>query len=298
MNTMRVFLHDLLFEQDPAGFQQRLDVFLRIASRHHIRALLVLFDSVWDPFPRLGKQKDPTPGVHNSGWVQSPGANALEDSTQYPRLKKYVQAVIGKLSKDNRVLGWDLWNEPDNTNGGQYHKEEPPNKVMVVDTLLVRVFQWARAVDPLQPLTAGVWVGDDWGSYEKLNPTAKIIISNSDIISFHNYDNVEEFEKRITSLLNYNRPMICTEYMARPRNSTFQNTLPLAKKYHIGVYNWGFVQGKSQTNYPWDSWDKPYTSEPTLWFHDVFRTDGTPYKQEEVDLIKKLTGKNNKNQSL
>jgi hypothetical protein len=298
MNTMRVFLHDLLYEQDPLGFLQRLDVFLRIASRHHIRPLLVLFDSVWDPFPRLGKQKDPTPGVHNSGWVQSPGANALEDSSQYPRLKKYVQAVIGKLSKDNRVLGWDVWNEPDNTNGGQYHKEEPANKVTIVDTLLVHVFQWARAVDPVQPLTAGVWVGDEWGSYEKLNPTAKIIMSNSDIISFHNYDNAEEFEKRIVSLLNYNRPMICTEYMARPRNSTFQNTLPLAKKYHVGVYNWGFVQGKSQTNYPWDSWDKPYASEPALWFHDVFRTDGTPYKQEEVDLIKKLTGKNNKNQNL
>ena len=291
MNTMRVFLHDLLYEQDAEGFITRINLFLKIASRHHIRPLFVLFDSCWDPFPKLGRQRDPQPRVHNSGWVQSPGANALADSTQYPRLKKYVISIVGKFAYDERVLAWDVWNEPDNTNGGAYAKEDPKNKVQIINYLLPKVFEWARSVNPSQPLTAGIWVGDDWSSFEHLNSTAKIMISNSDIISFHNYDNIQEFEKRLTSLLYYNRPVICTEYMARPRNSTFQNTLPLAKKYNIGVYNWGFVQGKTQTNYPWDSWDKTYTSEPPVWFHDVFRTDGTPYRQDEVDLIKKLTSK-------
>lgn len=289
MNTMRVFLHDLLYEQDPNGFFKRIDAFLRIAARHHIKPLFVIFDSVWDPFPRLGKQREPIPGVHNSGWVQSPGANALSDSTQHPRLKRYVIALVGRLSKDNRVLGWDVWNEADNTNGGDYHKKEPSNKVHIVDSLLVQVFEWARSVDPIQPLTSGVWAGDDWSSFDKLSTTAKIAISNSDIISFHCYENADNFEKRLISLTNYNRPIICTEYMARPRSSTFQAILPLAKKYNLAVYNWGFVSGKSQTIYPWDSWDKPYPSEPTLWFHDIFRSDGSPYKQDEVDLIKNLT---------
>lgn len=290
MNTMRVFLHDLLYEQDPAGFFKRVDVFLRIAARHHIRPLFVIFDSVWDPFPRLGKQREPIPGVHNSGWVQSPGANALSDSTQHPRLKRYVVALVSRYAKDSRVLGWDVWNEADNTNGGDYHKKEPFNKVHIVDSLLVKVFEWARSVDPIQPLTSGVWAGDDWSSFDKLSATAKIAISNSDIISFHCYENAEEFEKRLKSLTNYNRPIICTEYMARPRNSTFQAILPVAKKYNLAIYNWGFVSGKTQTIYPWDSWDKPYPSEPTIWFHDIFRSDGTPYKQEETDLIKSLTG--------
>src|SRR5215472_4087694 len=112
MNTMRVFLHDLLWEQDAPGFQKRLDQFLTIASRHHIRPLLVLFDSCWDPLPHPGKQNDPVPGVHNSGWVQSPGDKALADPGEVARFKRYVQGVVGAFAKDDRILGWDVWNEP------------------------------------------------------------------------------------------------------------------------------------------------------------------------------------------
>jgi hypothetical protein len=86
LNTMRVFLHDLLWQQDSRGFTKRIDTFLAIAAKHHIRPLLVLFDSCWDPNPKLGVQRAPTPGIHNSGWVQSPGAAALADFSQYPRL--------------------------------------------------------------------------------------------------------------------------------------------------------------------------------------------------------------------
>jgi len=110
MNTMRVFLHDLLWQQDAAGFKKRIDRFLTIASRHHIRPMFVLFDSCWDPLPHLGPQHPPTPGVHNSGWVQSPGAAALADISQYPRLKAYVQGLVGAFAKDDRILAWDVWN--------------------------------------------------------------------------------------------------------------------------------------------------------------------------------------------
>ena len=79
MNTMRVFLHDLLWQQDPDGFQQRINTFLTIAAKHHIRPIFVLFDSCWDPDPKLGPQRPPIPGVHNSGWVQGPGMPALRD---------------------------------------------------------------------------------------------------------------------------------------------------------------------------------------------------------------------------
>ncbi len=79
MNTMRVFLHNLLWEQDPKGFTERIDKFLAIADSHHIHPVFVLFDSCWDPHPKLGKQHPPVPGVHNSGWVQAPGAEVLSD---------------------------------------------------------------------------------------------------------------------------------------------------------------------------------------------------------------------------
>ncbi len=122
MNTMRVFLHNLLWEQDPKGFQQRIDAFLAIAARHHIKPVFVLFDSCWDPFPKLGPQHPPIPGVHNSGWVQAPGANVLSDPAQYPRLESYVKGVVGAFGNDRRMLAWDVWNEPDNSNDSSYGK--------------------------------------------------------------------------------------------------------------------------------------------------------------------------------
>ncbi len=290
MNTMRVFLHDLAYKQDPQGFIKRIEIFLNIAKRYNIKPLLVLFDSCWDPFPHTGKQHEPAPFLHNSGWVQSPGADALKDTAQYPRLQKYVTDIVTHFAKDQRVLGWDVWNEPDNTNNSSYNRFEPYEKIELVQALLQKVFVWARSANSSQPLTAAVWIGD-WSSDDKLRPIEKLMLEQSDIISFHNYDKAEEFEKRIQWLQRYNKPIICTEYMSRGNGSTFQGSLPAAKKYNVAAINWGFVSGKSQTIFPWDSWSKKYTGEPDLWFHDIFRKDGTPYKQEEVDLIKNLTTK-------
>jgi len=291
LNTMRVFLHDLPWQQDAAGFQKRIDTFLQIAAKHHIKPLFVLFDSCWDPQPQLGKQHAPKPGVHNSGWVQSPGAKALQDASQYPRLEAYVKGVVGAFAKDDRILGWDVWNEPDNGNGGSYKDLEPKNKNELVVALLPRAFAWARSAHPTQPLTSGVWK-DDWSVPEKLGPGAKIQIETSDVISFHSYDKPEVFEKRILSLQQYHRPLICTEYMARGNGSTFQGSLPIAKKYNVGAINWGLVAGKTQTYLPWDSWEHPYTDrEPSVWFHEIFRTDGKPYSAEETELIKRLTSR-------
>jgi len=291
LNTMRVFLHDLPWQQDPAGFQRRIDTFLQIAAKHHIKPLLVLFDSCWDPEPQLGKQHAPRPGVHNSGWVQSPGAKALQDAAQYPRLEAYVKGVVGAFAKDDRVLGWDIWNEPDNGNGGSYADLEPKNKNELVLALLPRAFAWARAAHPTQPLTSGVWK-DDWAVPEKLGPGARIQIEMSDVISFHSYDKAEVFEKKVIPLQLYHRPILCTEYMARGNGSTFQGTLPIAKKYNVAAINWGLVAGKTQTYLPWDSWQHPYTDrEPAIWFHEIFRIDGTPYRTEETAFIKEITGR-------
>ncbi|TDE16755.1 cellulase family glycosylhydrolase [Dyadobacter psychrotolerans] len=288
MNTMRVYLHDLLYQQDSVGFFKRLDVFLDITEKHKIKPVFVLFDSCWDPFPKLGTQRAPKPGVHNSGWVQSPGHDALKDSTQYPRLERYVKGTIAAFANDDRVLAWDIWNEPDNGNDSSYGKIELKNKTDYVLPLMTEAFAWARSENPSQPLTVGVWAGD-WTSHETLKPIEKVSIDQSDVISFHNYDSAQEFEKRIKQLQQYDRPMICTEYMSRGNGSFFEGSLPIAKKYNVGAINWGLVDGKSQTIYPWDSWRKTYTKEPDLWFHDIFRKDGTPYKKEETDLIRKLT---------
>ena len=291
MNTMRVFLHDLLWKQDAEGFKKRINEFLAICDKHKIRPVLVLFDSCWDPVPHLGKQRAPRPGIHNSGWVQSPGTQALQDPAQYPRLRAYVEGVVAAFGKDRRVLAWDVWNEPDNEGGGNYHELESPKKTELVLALLPQAFAWAREEHPQQPLTSGVWQGD-WSDPAKLARMAKEQLELSDITSFHNYANAKEFETRVKELQQYGRPIICTEYMARPMKSTFETILPVAKQYKVGAINWGFVQGKSQTYFPWDSWEHPYVSAPpAVWFHDIFRTDGKPYKEDEVAFIRKITGK-------
>jgi hypothetical protein len=299
MNTMRVFLHDLLWN-DSAGFTKRLDQFLGLCAKHKIRPMLVLFDSCWDPFPKLGKQHEPVPGIHNSGWLQSPGAAALTDESQYPRLEAYVKGVVGAFKNDNRILAWDIWNEPDNTNDNSYGKNnkklEPANKVALVTNLLPRVFEWARSAGATQPLTSGVWIyrtPADWQNPAKWSPMEKIQFENSDIITFHQYSNPTELEKVIPALESFGRPVICTEYMARGVNSKFQSHLPIAKKAKVGMINWGFVAGKTQTFLPWDSWQKPYVNgrEPAIWFHEVFKQDGTPVDPAEVAAIKQATGK-------
>ena len=293
MNTMRVFLHDLLWQQDSSGFKERIDQFLTIASKHHIRTVLVLFDSCWDPHPQLGPQHPPIPGVHNSGWVQSPGAKALSDPAQYGRLKAYVQGVAGRFANDSRVLAWDVWNEPNNGDG-PYSKAELENKVDYENRLLPQVFGWARAMNPTQPLTSAVWEGD-WSSPEKVNAIARIQLDESDVISFHNYGWPEDFEQRIRWLEKYHRPLFCTEYMARPMGSTFDTILPIAREHRVAAINWGLVAGKTQTYLPWDSWQKPYVlDQPPTWFHDVFLADGTPYREREVEIIRKLAGQQGK----
>ena len=291
MNTMRVFLQDQLWTEDPKGFTKRLDTFLSIAAKHHIRPILVLFDSCWEPDPKLGPQHPPIPGVHNSGWVQSPGAKELADPSYEPKLEDYVKGIVGAFANDNRVLAWDIWNEPDNTNGERFN--EPKNKVELVAALLPKAFAWARSAHPTQPLTSGVWNGN-WTDPAQESAVTKIQLAESDIITFHNYDWPEGFEARVKSLQPLGRPIICTEYMARGNGSTFDTVLPVAKRYNVGAINWGLVAGKTQTYLPWDSWQRPYVlAKPQIWFHDVFHKDGTPYRQHEVDLIRSLTGRGN-----
>ncbi len=290
MNTMRVFLHDLLWEQDRRGFKRRIRIFLRIAAKHHIKPIFVLFDSCWDPDPHLGPQHPPIPGVHNSGWVQAPGAKALDDPSHYGRLEAYVKDIVGTFGKDPRVLAWDVWNEPDNPGGGNYAAQEPKDKFQRVAALLPQVFAWARSVHPIQPLTSGLWHGPDWSHPADLNAVEKTQLADSDIITFHNYGWPEAFFARVKQLEVYGRPIICTEYMARGAGSTFDGVLPVGKRMNVGMINWGFVNGKTQTNLPWNSWQRPYVlMQPTIWFHDILHPDGTPYREREVEILRTLS---------
>lgn len=265
--TARVYLHDLVWQNDPQGFKQRIDRFLSIASRHAIKPLFVIFDDCWDQHPASGAQRAPKPGVHNSGWVQSPGTDIVLDPSKWTRLAAYVADILTAFGSDDRILLWDLYNEPGNNDLGE--RTLP---------LLQAAFAWARGAKPSQPLSVGVWSDN-----QKIND---FILSASDVITFHNYEDAESLRRQIDRLKNYHRPLICTEYMARTRSSRFETHLPIFKNEHIGCINWGLVSGKTQTIFPWGSPEG--SPEPGEWFHDIFRPDGTPYRQSEVDFIRSI----------
>lgn len=287
-NVMRVYLHDMVWKADPAAFEQRINRYLDIADKHGIRTLFVLLDSVWDPRPELGPQDDPVPGVHNSRWVQSPHIDIQQDPARYDELKPYITGILTRFKDDGRVLGWDLLNEPGNPVPQYDEGWSRADKENAHLVLLGKVFDWAREVNPSQPLTAGVWV-DVGGRTNPVHPLDKLMLERSDIITFHTYGPLPAAKKAVTWLKQSGRPILCTEYMSRGSGSLFQTILPYFEEMEVGAINWGLVSGRSQTIYPWHSWEAPFEKEPDPWFHDVFRKDGAPYDPAETRLVRELT---------
>lgn len=276
-NTVRTFLHDLAWEADPAGFKQRIHQFLDIASRHGIRPMLVFFDDCWNSDPKLGPQPAPKPGVHNSGWVQSPGVEVVNCGlSAWGRLETYVKDILSAFAEDERILLWDLYNEPGNSNNKE--KSLP---------LVKAVFKWARAIDPSQPLTVGLW-----SDFPKLN---QFQLAASDVITFHHYWEPEKLECEIMKLKSHGRPVICTEWMARTTGSLVKTNLPVFAREDVGCINWGLVAGKTNTIFQWKELNTSKESidsqvGPEVWFHDLLCSDGTPYDLTEIEIFKKLTG--------
>jgi endo-1,4-beta-mannosidase len=270
-NTMRVFLHSLAWQQDPEGFKKRMDQFLTISAKRGIEPMFVFFDDCWNKEPKAGTQPAVKTGIHNSGWMQDPGQPASADTLNFPALEKYVKDVLTYFAHDKRILLWDLYNEPGNNGKGDSSM-----------ALVKKVFQWAREVNPDQPITAGLWA---W-NLENLNAYQLL---NSDIITYHDYQEAALHKRVVEVLKASGRPLICTEYMARTRNSRFATILPMLKEKNVGAINWGFVAGKTNTIYAWDT---PLAdgSQPIEWFHDIFNTDGSAYRNDEINLIKKLNG--------
>ncbi len=286
LSVVRVYLHDLLWDAGSEAFCERIDRFLQMASAVDIQTMFVLFDDVWCPDSSLGVQPEPFPGRHNSGWVQGPGLPALRayenDAALRERLERYAKGVLAAFRDDSRVTVWDLYNEP---GGFPSPRDEPVGDACL--PLLADVFGWARDVDPSQPLTSGIWEVPN----NPLPPAiSEIQWEQSDIISFHHYGpqpDLESFCDRLRA--RSARPLVCTEYLARPMQSRFETHLPFFRERNIGAIHWGLVSGKTQTVYPWWSWfDEEPKPEPETWFHDVLRADGTPFDPAEAEFLREF----------
>lgn len=277
-NTVRVFLNDLVWEADSVGMKKRMDQFLGICGKHGIRVIFNFFTNGGKEGAKLGKQPESVQGVHSPAWMQSPGTKVVNNPAEWPRLERYVKGVISAFANDNRVLLWHLYNEPENFNRGA-------NTL----PLLREVFRWARQVNPSQPLSSPIWLCPGSEGDETFLPIVCFLGENCDVMTFHSYRGKEVVKQAITYMKQFNRPVICTEYMARFRGSTFEEIMPLLKANNVGAISFGLVAGKTNFYVPWDS--KEGDPEPKLWLHDILHKDGTPYDKKETDFIKSMTGK-------
>jgi hypothetical protein len=285
MNAIRLFLHDLVWVADGDAFLDRIDRVLDLAAGHGIRAMPVLFDGIWDPEPRLGPQGEPTPHTHNSMWVQGPGAAVVADRSRWPSLRPYVDAVLRRFGDDERVVAWDLFNEPDSPNHA-YPEGDPPDKEALMGDLVERVWDWAAAADPSQPLTVGLFTLDGAGRFDEAGPVARAAIERSDVVSFHSYGGEAELD-RLVDQLGDRRPLVATEWLARPSSPPAQ--LEQFRRLDVGAFTWGLVDGRTQTRWSWLSWwQRPEADE--VWFHDLLHPDGRPYDPSDIELLRRVAG--------
>jgi len=270
-NSCRVFMQYLVWENDKDGMIKRLEKFLDIAGNRNISVMPIFFDdcAFSGKQPYLGKQDDPIPGVHNSGWTPSPGFDRVVDRSCWNQLEQYVTSIVSYFANDKRIILWDIYNEPGNSDMGD--KSLP---------LTQEAFKWAKNSQPEQPISVGIW-------HDGLKNINEVIIELSDIVTFHNYGDLTAVKSHIADLKSLGRPLICTEWMRRTGGSFFKTHLPIFKAENVGCYCWGLVNGKIQTHFPWGS--QPGAIEPKIWFHDVLKPNGEPYDAEEVKTIKEYT---------
>lgn len=287
-NAVRVFLNDLVVNDDPQGFLGRFERFLQAADRHNIGVMVVFFTNGGKNDPKLGKQPDPD-GTHNSGWKKTPSYDILGDKSKWSLLENYVKTVVKAHAKDPRVICWDIFNEPGNIKSlhiAGAAKGLAPERIshmrQCAFELISESAKWARSFDPIQPITFGIYNGND----AKFN---ELMIAESDVLSYHSYRSVYNHVERLRMLKKYNRPIMCKEWMGRVSGSTFNPILQFQKKHNIWSFAFGFVAGKMETWRPWPANDCPELEG--IWFHDLYYADHTPYCPEEIAYIKRVLGK-------
>jgi hypothetical protein len=274
INSVRVFLNYVVWEAEAETFKKNFATFLDLCEKHKIRVMPIPFDdcNFAGRNAAVGKQAEPIPGVHNSQWVASPPQQILFDENNHLKLKAYLQDIIGTFGQDKRILVWDLYNEPGNSRAGDKYID-----------FIRNVFAWAREMKPSQPLTIGAW--DNF-----FNQRSRLFFEESDVISYHGYDNVNGVKAKIDLCRSYGRPVLCTEWLLRQSGNSPKTLLPLFQKYKIGIYQWGLVAGRTQTYFHWGS--KAGTLEPTVWQHDLIRKDGTPHDIREFALYRNFAAGN------
>ena len=292
-NSVRIILEFVVWEKEHDSFLERFEEYISLLDKYGISAMVVLANDCMPPktelwkMPDIGEQEYDW-GYHGGrrhsqhGRHNSPAPHYyFDDPVLTEKYFDMVKEIVTLYKDDPRILMWDLFNEPGNSNRSGITIE--PLKRMVKEV---------RAINPSQPLTIAAWCRD--ANYEFSMPEDIFAIENSDIITYHNYGTYEEHIRIIKYLKQFNRPLINTEWLARCTGNTVFDNFPLFYLENIGCYNWGFVAGKYQTYEPYEAhwqWyndDKNAPIDFTKWFHDLYRPSLRPYDPRETELIKRF----------
>jgi hypothetical protein len=281
INSLRMFLP--LFSFQEGGYWQEVKARFRklvdIAGEMGM-SVMITFQPNYMKVNQSAKPQAPyvefNPGRHKNHW-QYPNSD-FSSFQIYPLALREMYAmlddIMAEYTGDKRIIAWDLWNE------APYEER----------FTLEYIFHHAREINPSQPLTAC------WEAYDI-----------SDIVTFHNYTRPEkiaaeyaypgqggsyplhasiEFIPELERALSFDRPVLCTECLARTFGNNFEAILPYFSKYNIGFYFWGLCAGSAQYHFPW-GWPEG-SPEPKNWFHCILYPDGEPYREAEIDLLRQF----------
>lgn len=293
-NSIRIILEFEVWDRQHDGFMRRLDKYLETAYKHGIDAMVVLANDCCVPKslykPVVFGEQHYDVGYHGGRKSSPHAAYASADNEERyhpldePEIRecyyKMVKEIITEYAHDERVLIWNLFNEPGNNRG---NKSLP---------YIEKFFEIARAINPMQPLCADTWNGVDENGRAK-NLIEQRVLELSDVVSFHGYEPYNETVDMIANLKKTGKPLFNTEWLHRIAHNTVQEIFPLMYLEKIACYNWGFVAGKYQTYEPWESVWQEYEKNPkadidfTKWQHDLIRPSLRPYDPRETEIIKR-----------
>ncbi|MBO5270492.1 MAG: cellulase family glycosylhydrolase [Clostridia bacterium] len=293
-NTVRLILEYVVWKEEHDGFLERFDRYLSLCAKYGISCMIVLANDCMPPkterwkMPYVGEQTYDW-GYHGGKKHSQHGSHSgpaphfyLDDEESREDYFRMVREIVSLYRNDERICIWDVYNEPGNS-----RREDItlPN--------LKRMFETVREIDPVQPLTAGVFrmKGDE---SIPLSAVEQYALDHSDIVSYHFYRGYEEHIRVIRRLKKEGRPILNTEWLGRCLHNNVFDLFPLFYLERIGCYNWGFVAGKYQTYEPWEKSWEIYAADPhsdfdfTKWFHDLYRPNHRPYDPKEIALIKRF----------
>ena len=306
-NAVRQFLAFDVWMYQRESFLKNVEEYLSIAAENGIGVMFVLISDGGVPKkqPIFGEDK-PLSGVHGEAVNETagfnvpvipgifpnhkvekpaPAANPSAPKPKYspvdePELAEkfyiYVDDLAKRYAKDERVIFWNIWNEPGNSNRG-----------MLSVPHMKKAFEIVRSYDPIQPLAADLWRIPKSGRLEDMSEEERIALELSDVISYHDYGSIDHSVRVIDFLRTFDRPMLNTEWLHRVQFNTVFSHLPLYYNNNIAIFNWGFVNGKFSGHEPWEVCWRRYAAgeklDITKWQHDLLRKNLRPYDPQEIE---------------